>query len=399
MVPKSRPVTAKALQALLTRIGSASSGTKNVLRERFQRDVVRPRLFALRPERQARQSKSSDRKLRIISIDMGIKNLAYCAAEVDYPGGDAMNPTMDIIRWDKIDLVGATQGLRGHLPNPKLIKEGPADADEEADPYSLSVLSETAYYFIKNQVLELSPDAILIERQRWRSASSSAIQQWTVRVNTLEAMLWAILRTLRTEYMAALPKRKATDTASNYEIDGVDPKRVGQFWIRQHEIAAAESKGKVPSLGLEEVDQAGKKVPRSKAEKRAKIALVRSWMSTEPASTALSTPTSAPKISFTIGPKAIAARNALCFPTSARGKKAKGSDAMEKDVGSDSKGREIKKLDDITDCCLQAAAWVAWESNRLQLYDVWNQRQGSNGSMPGLDEDILREMVEVAGEG
>jgi cruciform cutting endonuclease 1 len=407
MPSKSRPVTAKSLQALLTRIGSPSSGTKDVLQERFKRDLTRPRLFALRPDWQARQKKGLGRKLRILSIDMGIKNLAYCDTEVDYANGNAMNPTMDIIRWDKLNLVDATRDLRRDLPNPR---HDTADADEEVDPYSLSVLSQTAYWFVRKQILEVSPDIILIERQRWRSASSAAIQQWTVRVNTLEAMLWAVLETLRMERDAVSQKLKDEEVRKrDYIVYGVDPKRVGQFWLGQHARARAEEQDEaVLALAMDEVGDdtskraTAKKIPRSKAEKKAKIALLRSWLSTKPASTASSTPDSAPVISFTVGQGAVTAREALCLPTptKTRKKKAKAGENDANAAGKDDvTEKDMKKLDDITDCCLQAAAWVAWESNRLQLYDVWDTKKSDDGNMPELDDATLKEMVEVAGEG
>jgi cruciform cutting endonuclease 1 len=413
MAPKSRAVTAKALQALLTRIGSASSGTKDNLQQRFTRDVTRPHLFGLRPEWQLRQSlpaKSKGKGLRIISIDMGIKNLAYCDVEVDYMDGNTMHPTMEIRRWDKLNLVDATQELHRYWPNQQPFNQATPGVDDEVDPYSLSVLSQTAYWFVQKPVLEASPDIILIERQRWRSASSSAIQQWTVRVNTLEAMLWSVLETIRTERKVATTRLRDTYKKRDYEIYGVDPKRVGHYWLGQHAKAVAEKQDEVlPALKFDGTGQIVEgratehKTPRSKAEKKAKIAILRSWLSTEPASTAPSTPDSAPTISFRIGEGAIKAQKALSLPSPTRSRKKKGNvsgsdDDIKVTDDNDVKEQYIKKLDDITDCCLQAAAWVAWESNRLQLFEIWDKKRGVDGVLPALDEDTLKEMIEVAGE-
>ncbi len=74
MAPKAAKITVKALQGLLTRIGSASSGSKDLLRHRFDHDIRTSRLFGLKLEWAARQRPDSDKKLRIVSIDMGIKN-------------------------------------------------------------------------------------------------------------------------------------------------------------------------------------------------------------------------------------------------------------------------------------------------------------------------------------
>jgi cruciform cutting endonuclease 1 len=123
---------------------------------------------------------------------------------------------------------------------------------------------------------------------------------------------------------------------------------------------------------------------------------LRSWLSTESASTAPTTPDSAPKIAFTIGPGAVAAREALCLPAPAKPRRKKPKDGVV--ALEDVKEKDINKLDDITDCCLQAAAWVAWESNRLQLWDVWDKSRGNDGQLPELTEEILKDMIQVAGE-
>lgn len=335
----------------------------------------------------------------MVSIDMGIKNLAFCDVNVDYTGGDARKPIMNVIKWDKLNLADATRQLRRPLPNSPSGIKMEADEDEEVDPYSLYVLSRTAHDFITRTVLAGDPDIILIESQRWRSGGGSAIQQWTVRVNTLEAMLWTTLHTIQVEHKGHNPKPKGDGPRRDHETFGVDPKRVGQFWLGQHAQAIAEREGKAASdIGLDglledDTTTSTKKIPRSKAEKKAKIAILRSWLATEPASTASTTPVSAPKISFNIGLGATAAREALALPTVAKPRKKKAKDE-EGDIVT---AKDMKKLDDITDCFLQAAAWIAWESNRLQLFEAWESKVDKKGKLPELDDDVLKEMVRVGG--
>jgi cruciform cutting endonuclease 1 len=408
MAPRAHTITAKALQALLTRIGSASSGTKDVLQERFGQDVARSRLLALRPEWKQRFSEARDRKLNIVSIDMGIKNLAYCHVEVDYPDGNIAKPTMNIVAWDKLNLVDATKDWPRHHSTPLFTRgEDAVNADEEVDPYSLSVLSRTAYWFIQKPVLEFNPDIILIERQRWRSASSAAIQQWTVRVNTLEAMLWAVLETVRTQRKNTSLKKGEAAPERDFEVFGVDPKRVGQYWLMLHAKAMAEKRADiVPTIEEGEVGsgdvKATKKEPRSKAEKKAKIALLRSWLTGEYASTASTTPKSTATIAFTIGQGAVLAREALRLPaprSTHKRKKVTFDDLDVDNTGEASeKWQQMKKLDDITDCFLQVAAWVAWESNRLPLMKIWEQRRVKDGVLPPLNNEIMLNMVKQAGE-
>lgn len=402
MVPKSRPVTAKAIQTLLTRIGSASSGTKDVLHARLGHDLRKRRLLDSSAESKSRKEKERRRQLRIVSIDMGIKNLAFCDATVDYQSGSGFDATMNIISWDKIDLVNTTQTNRKE--DFQLALDEPKSSDEKEDPFSLEVLSKTAYWFLKTHVLAAFPDIILIERQRWRSSNSAAIQQWTVRVNTLEAMIWAILDALKAEHSSAVQRLGGHDKARNYQVFGVDPKRVGQYWLGQHAKALQQEDGStetdvVDQLAAEEEEASkSKKISRSKAEKKAKIALLRSWLCMEPPSTGPSTPTSDPMISFIIGPGASKAREALCLPKITRKKASKSSKTptQHPDEEQDVNETQIKKLDDVTDCFLQAAAWVAWDSNRTQLAKIWNAKRGDNGALPDLSDEILKEMVQEA---
>ncbi|CBX91837.1 hypothetical protein LEMA_P045430.1 [Plenodomus lingam JN3] len=243
--PKTPSITAKALQTLLTCIGSASSGTKSVLHSRLLRDLPVSRFRNIHAKGDTQQTANSNSKLRIVSIDMGIKNLAFCEALVSYPGSmqekrakgvkKEWDATMEIVRWEKVDLVANTQDPRQAFPivtskgkagRSKISSE---EEDEEVDPYSLPVLSETAYRLIKRTILSSAPDVILIERQRWRSGGGSAVQQWTVRVNTLEGMLWAVLATLKGE-SAHLPNTHGEthpQAIKPYEVFAVDPKRRG----------------------------------------------------------------------------------------------------------------------------------------------------------------------------
>ncbi|KAH9881233.1 hypothetical protein J1614_001729 [Plenodomus biglobosus] len=434
--PKTPSITVKALQSLLTRIGSTSSGTKPVLYSRFLRDLSVSRIRNSHSTSDVQQTGDWNRKLRIVSIDMGIKNLAFCEAEVSYPGcvkgEDAKEATqgwdavMEVIRWEKIDLVANARDLRGPAPSGtskgKASKKGIAieEADEDADPYSLSVLSETAYRLIKSTILSAAPDVILIEKQRWRSGGGSAVQQWTVRVNTLEGMLWAVLATLKGETMH-IPKGHGEThphAMKAYEVFAVDPKRVGQYWLQQEAQVAAvdesksvtralKSKAKAQKAGneVETEDEANveiNKAPtRSKAEKKAKINMLRSWLSSNSTSTSDITgaTTTTPTITFKLGPSTQRIRQALCSPTKTVRRRKKSEEegdtpAPEAVVPE----KELRKLDDVTDCFLQAAAWVSWEANRRQLQDVRLRRGAGDGATADVDDAVLLAMVREIGQ-
>jgi cruciform cutting endonuclease 1 len=400
----------------LTRIGSASSGTKSTLAERFQRDLRRIYNSHPRPPKAATQLAECGRKIRVVSIDMGIKNLAFCDAEVAYPSSTStarysLDATMKILRWKKLDLVGGPKPTTRVLDGGAALQDSEEDgtaAEEDDNQFSPSVLSRTAYKFITEEVLSANPDVVLIEKQRWRSGGGSAVQQWTVRVNTLEAMLWAILETVKRTQQPRLGGGKALD------VRAVDPKRVGQYWLGQHARALSERDEEalahdMSALSVEddESDDVGeadskatKKPSRSKAEKSAKIAILRSWLAEHAMSTIPSTPTRMPCIAFSVDFNAEPTRQALLPKAKALRKKksSKSSRATGADVelAEELPAAEIKKLDDITDCFLQAAAWVAWDLNKFQLLAVL----GSDGTKsPSLidEAEILRMIEEIGG--
>ena len=386
MGAKRLGLTSKALQVLLTRIGSASSGTKSKLFERFVRDVQRPSLLQ---DKLSRSDEQPQRMLRLVSIDMGIKNLAFCDAEVSFPAAktntgdrDRLNSTVNVLRWKKIDLM--------HGNYKESCRDATEDAEantnvaeDDADQFSPAVLSQTAYRVITEEVLSVNPDIVLIEKQRWRSGGGSAVQQWTLRVNSLEAMFWAILETLKREQRSCGPVGNFTDTQEPWQTYAVDPKRVGQYWLSQHARALEERDQETLAVDMsklsnvvEEADdleeeekngKAKKKPSRSKAEKSAKIAVLRSWLVNDTMSTLPSTPSETPHISFNIAADAEGPLQALLPKNKGTRRKKSSKATKDAELTEELPATEIKKLDDITDCFLQAAAWIAWESNRVQL--------------------------------
>ncbi|KAI4666063.1 uncharacterized protein J4E78_003530 [Alternaria triticimaculans] len=397
MAPKPRAVTAKALQTLLVHIGAPSSGTKAVLQERFRRDIGISHLSKSQPTWP--KSGAANKKLRIMSIDMGIKNLAFCEAEVSYPLKDSLDADMKVLRWEKINLTEAPgDEIQSEKKSPrkgKTTKQRTEGADEASDMYSADALSKTAYGLIKNKILAGSPDIILIEKQRWRSGGGSAVQQWTLRVNTLEGMLWAVLQTI---YAQRLEKGASeSTTAKLYEVFSADPKRVGQYWLTRAAGRLADGDEEVMKPGQSNEDEAAtpkKTLSRSKAEKKVKIALLRSWLTATPASTASVTQDTVPGITFSFAPDAENTRQALLsISTSKRRKKAND----ESDDGLPAAavaGSALKKLDDVTDCFLQAAAWISWESNRLQLRQVLERSKSGHGEVGELTDEVMLEMIE-----
>ncbi|ORY09394.1 mitochondrial resolvase Ydc2 [Clohesyomyces aquaticus] len=377
MAPKAAKLTVGFLKSLLTQIGSATGGRKDVLLSRLAQDLNRPRLTV---------EQGSNKTMRILSIDMGIKNLAFCIADVKChePVSKQDNGIeMSVAAWRRLDV--AQEVSRLQTPPTRTASDAVEDEDSE-DPYTPAALSRTAFNLLQNTLLPYNPDLILIERQRWRSGGGSAVQQWTVRVNTLEGMLWAILTALRAE-----PIKSGKSTASrvanrhDYQIFGVDPKRVGNFWVGD-EVKAKTPKRSTklddelllgPDGELEEIvggpTKAAKTLSRGQVEKKARIKLVRSWLdSHESMSTA---PTaqdpddvllSKPLISFSFSEDADLTRQLLCATSYAKERKRSTAIGVSR----------LKKLDDFTDCFLQAVAWVAWEQNRRMIAEKWSAEEG-----------------------
>jgi cruciform cutting endonuclease 1 len=395
MAPKVPTVTVKSLQALLTQIGSAISGRKENLISRLSQDLKVPRML---------ECTGSRKSIRILSIDMGIKNLAFCVADVkvrnlvpeDGNKDEGMGTNMKIISWRRLDVVEEVS-----ISTAKQTTEAKTIVNEEGieDPYTPSAMSSTAYNLLAHTLLPYKPDIILIERQRWRTSNGVAIQQWTVRVNTLEGMLWAILTALRAESKSSNTSIRGTNR--DYEIIGVDPKRVGNFWIGENMRGEANMgvedelivgpEGEIEDIVARKDRPAPKKLSRGKAEKKAKIQLLRSWLTPDARSTMPQSPKKSKAdldglssaINFTFSPDAEATRIALSSTEKVKGER---------------KGARIgiidsKKLDDVTDCFLQAAAWVAWEVNRRKMVQEWDSEQGRLRS----DEDGAK--VEVTARG
>lgn len=123
---------------------------------------------------------------RILSIDMGVRNLAFC--KLNLGGGQ---PTVE--RWSVMEL----DGLRFEQPH----------------------FGRMAVDLLKGVGLD-AVDTILIERQRMRSNGLRNVPEWIVRVNLLEAMVHALLQSHldRAEY--------------DYTVVSVLPSRVMNYWIR-----------------------------------------------------------------------------------------------------------------------------------------------------------------------
>lgn len=325
-------------------IGAASTGTKAELQS-----VLRKHSGMVIPNTQQ----------RIVSVDMGIRNLAFCALEVPPTRPSSGIRALKVTTWKRVDLLSENTASPEALDAVAKIKEtGVERTALEGSPegsrakktkkqrdlasaiakeaFGPSSLSKTAYG-VTSDLLGLKPSTILIERQRFRSGGASTILEWTIRVNMLESMLWACLETIR----------QSAPEATSPSIQAVSPARVAQFWT--------EGFAGIPLLPIEDLvmpstiatptisEAVGRK---GKVDKKAKVAIVKSWVAGESKDVSLTFEGQAAEISEAF-------------------KQARGGQMV---AGG--------KLDDLADCLLQAVAWVRWEENRRAIHRFWRNAGG-----------------------
>lgn len=346
---------------------------------------------------------------RVLSIDMGIKNLAFCVCDVPVlPEPKTTSPKeinkkqeneqiestlkLSVVAWKRIAVTGSTTPIgRKKKVLPKDEDDGekkkPVGAFvEENDPFSPMQLSKTAYKLVREVLLPYDPDTILIERQRFRSGGGSAVQEWTVRVNMFESMIWAILTTLKNEGITTQTRTKSKEEKVEVgeigkpQIWHVSPMRVASFWIGK------EAK----KLALANVDIRDKKKGRVKVEKKEKVDLVQRWILSDAGGIEVNE-----GVEITFQDEAVRTRDAFMAEKSGPNRKPKelrkikepkmrnvaktivvpvvelleGLDTP-KEVLQEEPLLDIGKLDDLADCLLQAGAWTKWEMNRMVLHEL-----------------------------
>lgn len=325
----------KPLHHIAFLTGVPSTGTKSHITDQLHGSIHKPRL--------------PSGKSRILSVDMGIRNLAYCV--IDVPTSlHKTGTSLHVHSWKRLDLL---EKMRPNMATSQV--EGPDQSTDNGrgdskavanaivkNSFTPSVMSRVALQ-VAQDFLRYKPDIILIERQRFRSGGGSAIQEWTVRVNTLESMLWACFETMK----SVKGDRKAGDFPTVYEVA---PKRVTSFWTAPSDAHLPAANLLTPEYSPPDVKITTIKAKAAGAGKKEKIAVLRSWLEgTGGVSLDFSPETKMTAAAFSTGPKR-------------RKTKASESDTTEEVVAA----RETK-LDDLADCVLQGAAWVRWEENRRSI--------------------------------
>lgn len=363
-------ITSVQLKSLARLCGRTRSGTKAAIQERIV-DGLKD-FEPLAPG------------TRVLSIDLGIRNLAYSLLEVpesDVPSGTrqrgrrkdaaaslSRKPTLHA--WERLALIPKipkpakskkkskkTEQVEVELEStteesgsntatkPKKKKTRKAtphpESDDQAatlaaalseaadDPtttpvvvedFSPARLSSLAVDLITDRLLPLRPNIVIMEQQRFRSMGGSAVLEWTLRVNSLESMLYAVFTTM-----------KSLGKWPGGRLEGVVARNVLEFMATQE----APNNGNLDIWDKEKVGD-NKKIKKD------------------------------------IVGRILQSRNSLQI--------AKGADAVEEIAkeylekwertgkrGKANAATSVKKMDDLADCLLQGLAFIRWQENKRKL--------------------------------
>lgn len=326
------------LKQLAFLCGVKSSGRKAELAERL--GTIADARLAERPAKKGQL---------ILSIDLGIRNLGF----------SLLAPSAPSVSYSDLSAADLRRAPRIHLhawQRREVLEPESETTPLDPERFSPASLAIAADRLVRRDLLPLKPTHVLIERQRWRSGGAAAIQEWTVRVNTLEAMLHASLRTLR--------ELGHWDG----EIMSVAPDRVTRFWPSPSTLLGAEetslkTRGNLSSKGV--VGKTRKEAKAQQSSKKHKIGVLTSWL-TQDESIIM------PANSDTED----AVKQFRAMLTRVRRSKVAQQD-LAREAGA-------RKLDDLTDCLLQGVAWLKWQENQALLLR-------EEGLMELLDSTILDE--------
>ena len=299
------------LRCLAISVGINSSGTKTALTKRLE-TCLPTSIFATTRRAEDENLRGNDGKLvdkqDVISFDMGIKNLAYCRLRPTKKG----KPTL-LCDWQRLDVFQHGEETDTSLQS---VKQQPAAA-----PYHPALYAVAANKILRPLILANPLANIVIERQRFRSMGGKGVLEWTIKVNVLEAMLYAVLEASKEQ---GLWKGVVRD---------VRPGHVSLYWLGQD------------SNGVNGGANGGRKGGQSKSgKKKETVKLVYDWLG-QNNELKVAEEGVDPTLHDTVKQ----------YKLSLKGK---------------GRGRASNKLDDLADCVAQGMAVLKWDENRQT---IWNE--------------------------
>ncbi|PKY02177.1 ribonuclease H-like protein [Aspergillus campestris IBT 28561] len=287
---------ATQLQRLAQATGIKSSGPKPVLAARLAGELGRVR------SRSRDGGEEQGQGLSVLSIDMGIRNLAFAhlvvpslssssshssssTSQLDETKGDYTGYTdtsrdngggIYLNAWHRLPITDASlqefaAASQSSTPPPQKPEEEEKD-QEEKETFTPETYAPRAYTLLTTLLARYRPTHILIERQRFRSGGASAVQEWSLRVGVFEGMLHAVLFTLGQQQLQM--QRKLAPPV----VVGVEPRRVGRYWEFVRGVSSLEDGKGVGKEGGKGEEGEKKKKKSAKEGKKVKIALVGGWL-------------------------------------------------------------------------------------------------------------------------
>ena len=325
-------LTAGQLKSLATQCGLNSSGTKDGLATRLLDEIHSGRSAkGTQSKGRAANDGRSTAITRVMSIDLGIKNFAYCILE-----SSPLKQAGPMLKtWERRDISEPALAIEP-ASAPSEVAEVPKIKGTQAKTsFQPAAFASIAYDLVSNLLQAHNPDAVVLERQRFRTMGAAAVQEWTLRVNMLEAMLHAVLHTF-----------KQQERWSGM-VESVVPGKVGAFWTSdlgtRSQLLASKSNTKISSklkMKTQKIDMVGQMLADGDR------GTLRIGKDVEMVDTFLS-----------------------------KWRRMSSGRSRMKDSAKPENGGDIKKLDDVADSLLQGLAWLRWRENRELL-----------GSPGGLDK-------------
>jgi cruciform cutting endonuclease 1 len=379
------------LKTIARATGTLNAGRKDVLCERIGSEIEKS-VFLCSPNTSSSKkhetTTTTGEMMSILSIDMGIQNLAFAHLLVRPAGKEKMEVVLDA--WHRIGVQELSLTNNNNNNNNNIGDEGlPPSAfrtltrkaaaqrkkttqeesqNESRDErntetqnetqvesqnetenaetsFSPDILANNAYTLLSRLIAQYNPTHILIERQRFRSGGQTAVLEWSLRVGMFEGMLHAVLCTMRRLGHCAA------------RVWDVSPARVAQYW----EATSSSSSGS--DMGPEKqttTATANKSEKNQRNIKKMKINIIGQWLSHASSSSSSASPLAEEEA----GPAKI------ILPSE------NGSDVhdtvtayLERWSGKRSSATQwrIEKLDDLADCLLQGMTWLEWQVRRAHL--------------------------------
>ena len=420
----------KAAQLLyVSRItGVPQSGPKLSLVRRIRRAILQCQVPI--PRNNGRPSGglcNSEREyasgMNILSIDVGIRNLGVAHFVVsNVNDGDIVNARPILNAWYRVrvsdidvssdanvdldldtassqgeQLDDAGEGSQPLEMSESMSEQRIAEAEDHDNKrtkrkigkrkgnfsFTLPAYAARAYAVLDSLLEKHQPTHVLIERQRFRSVGSSAVQEWTLRVGIFEAMLHATLHTYRKrELLRNQSSQEHQSPAATPLVFVVEPQRVLRYWrlVTGSTTLGKSEKGIIAYPEKLSPDHV----------KRTKVDLVAKWLRDNMEAEAYtahhedeyrgqSADDEEVKIPMRVSKNREIREMVDAYLDrltdgikTVRGKRTRGNGKIT------SRPEGVDKLDDLADCVLQGVAWWEWQVNRYRIKD-------------GVDSSVLRE--------